>query len=54
MVEAAAQLVSSANSGSMSSSPMSAQRYRHELGTATDRLAGWAQAFDELGHLRGA
>ncbi|BDX32962.1 membrane protein [Mycobacterium antarcticum] len=54
MVEAAAQLVSAANSGSMSSSPMSAQRYRHELGTATDRLAGWAQAFDELGHLRGA
>jgi hypothetical protein len=54
MVEAAAQLVSAANSGTMSSSPMSAQRYRHELGTATDRLAGWAQAFDELGHLRGA
>ncbi|HYO01983.1 MAG TPA: hypothetical protein VET27_08865 [Mycobacterium sp.] len=54
MVEAAAQLVSAANSGSMSSSPMSAQRYRHELGNATDRLAGWAQAFDELGHLRGA
>ncbi len=38
----------------MSSSPMSAQRYRHELGTATDRLSGWAQAFDELGHLRRA
>lgn len=54
MVEAAAQLVSAANSGSMSSSPMSAQRYRHELGSATDRLVGWAQAFDELGHLRGA
>ena len=54
MVDAAAQLVSAANSGSMSSSPMSAQRYRHELGNATDRLAGWAQAFDELGHLRGA
>ncbi len=33
---------------------MSAQRYRHELVEATDRLAGWAQAFDELGHLRGA
>ena len=33
---------------------MSTQRYRHELGTATDRLVGWAQAFDELGHLRGA
>ena len=54
MVAAAAQLVSAANSGSMSSSPMSAQRYRHELGTATDRLIGWAKAFDELGHLRGA
>jgi hypothetical protein len=54
MVQAAAQLVSAANSGWLSSSPMSAQRYRHELGTATDRLVGWAQAFDELGHLRGA
>jgi hypothetical protein len=54
MVTAAAQLVSSANSGSMSSSPMSTQRQRHELVAATDRLAGWAQAFDELGHLRGA
>lgn len=54
MVDAAAQLVSAANSGSMSSSPMSTQRHRHELGNATDRLAGWAQAFDELGHLRGA
>jgi hypothetical protein len=54
MVEAAAQLVSAANSGSMSSSPMSAQRYRHELGTATDRMVGWAKAFDELGDLRGA
>jgi hypothetical protein len=54
MLTAAAQLVSAANSGSMSSSPMSAQRYRHELVTATDRLTGWAQAFDELGHLRRA
>ena len=54
MVSAAAQLVSAANSGTMSSSPMSTQRYRHELGTATDRLSGWAQAFDELGHLRRA
>lgn len=54
IVDAAAQLVSAANSGSMSSSPMSTQFYRHELGTATDRLAGWAQAFDELGHLRRA
>jgi hypothetical protein len=54
MVTAAAQLVSAANSGSMSSSPMSALRYRHELADATDRLTGWAQAFDELGHLRRA
>jgi hypothetical protein len=54
MVTAAAQLVSAANTGSMSSSPMSQQRYRDQLVTATDRLMGWAQAFDELGHLRGA
>ncbi len=54
MVSAAAQLVSAANSGSMSSSPMSQRRYRDELVSATDRLTGWAQAFDELGRLRGA
>jgi hypothetical protein len=54
MVTAAAQLVSAANTGSMSSSPMSKQRYRDELVNATDRLMGWAQAFDELGHLRRA
>ncbi len=54
MVSAAAQLVSAANSGSMSSSPMSQRRYRDELVLATDRLTGWAQAFDELGRLRGA
>ena len=54
MVTAAAQLVSAANTGSMSSSPMSQQRYRDELVNATDRLMGWAQAFDELGHLRRA
>ena len=54
MVTAAAQLVSAANTGSMSSSPMSQQRYRDELVSATDRLMGWAQAFDELGHLRRA
>ena len=54
MVTAAAQLVSAANSGSMSSSPMSQQRYRDELVNATDRLVGWAQAFDELGQLRRA
>jgi hypothetical protein len=54
MVTAAAQLVSAANTGLMSSSPMSQQRYRDELVNATDRLMGWAQAFDELGHLRRA
>ena len=54
MVTAAAQLVSAANTGSLSSSPMSQQRYRDELVNATDRLMGWAQAFDELGHLRRA
>jgi len=54
MVTAAAQLVSSANTGSMSSSPMSQQRYRNELAGATDRLLGWAQAFEELGQLRRA
>ncbi len=54
MVTAAAQLVSAANNGPMSSSPMSQQRYRDELGNATDRLTGWAQAFDELGQLRRA
>jgi hypothetical protein len=54
MVTAAAQLVSAANTGPMSSSPMSQQRYRDELVNATDRLLGWAQAFDELGHLRRA
>jgi len=42
MVNAAAQLVST------SSSPMARQRYRNELASATDRLLGWAQAFDEL------
>jgi len=54
MVTAAAQLVSSANSGPMSSSPMSQQRYRNDLVEATDRLLGWSQAFDELGQLRQA
>jgi hypothetical protein len=54
MVTAAAQLVSAVNSGSMSTSPMAAQRYRHELAGATDRLTGWAQAFGELGQLRRA
>jgi len=54
MVTAAAQLVSAANNGPMSSSPMSQRRYRDELGNATDRLIGWAQAFDELGQLKRA
>ncbi len=54
MATAAAQLVSSANTGSMSSSPMSQQRYRDELSGATDRLLGWSQAFEELGQLRRA
>ncbi len=48
MVTAAAQLVSSANGGDVSAG---SQRYRDELAGATDRLAGWAQAFDELGGL---
>lgn len=47
MVTAAAQLVSSANNGP----PVSRQHYRDELVGATDRLVGWAQAFDELGRL---
>lgn len=52
MVTAAAQLVSAANSGPTSSSPMAQQRYRDELTSATDRLLGWAQAFGELSHVR--
>lgn len=56
MVTAAAQLVASANDGSSMSgdpanSPMSQRRYRDELVDATDRLLGWAHAFDELGQL---
>ncbi|MGH3961093.1 phage shock envelope stress response protein PspM [Mycobacterium sp.] len=51
MVTAAAQLVSSANGDPAPSSPVSRQRYRDELVGATDRLTGWAQAFDELGGL---
>lgn len=52
MVTAAAQLVSSANGDSGLAA--SQQRYRTELVGATDRLLGWAQAFDELGGLSGA
>jgi hypothetical protein len=51
MVTAAAHLVSSVNSGSTTVG-MSQQRYRHELTDATDRLLGWAQAFEELGPSR--
>lgn len=54
LVTAAAQLVSAANSGSMAGPSTTAQRYRNQLTGATDRLTGWAQAFDELGHLRRA
>ncbi|CAN5591624.1 membrane protein [soil metagenome] len=54
MVTAAAHLVSAATGGSMPAAPMSQQRYRDELTNATDRLLGWAQAFDELGELRRA
>ncbi|BBX97379.1 phage shock envelope stress response protein PspM [Mycobacterium lacus] len=50
MVTAAAQLVSSANGGGAGEAG-SQQRYRDELVGATDRLVGWAQAFDELGGL---
>jgi len=53
MVTAAAHLVSSVNSDPMSTSVFQ-QRYRHELADATDRLLGWAQAFEELGQPRRA
>jgi hypothetical protein len=49
MVGAAARLVSCADSDVMTGGGLSEQRYRHELSVATDRLAGWAQAFEELG-----
>ncbi len=45
MVTAAAHLVSSVNAGSGMPPP----RHRAELTEATDRLVGWAQAFEELG-----
>jgi hypothetical protein len=56
MVTAAAQLVSAANGGGPPSPQLlaSQHRYRSELTDATDRLLGWAQAFDELGQLRQA
>jgi hypothetical protein len=54
MVTAAAHVVASASGGSTPSpnSPPSQQHHRHELVAATDRLAGWAHAFEELGRLR--
>ncbi len=52
MVTAAAHLVSAANGAPVLT--VSPQRYRDELTDATDRLVSWAQAFDELGGLRGA
>jgi hypothetical protein len=51
MVTAAAQLVSSANGDAGLGLAATQQRYRAELVGATDRLLGWAQAFDELGGL---
>jgi hypothetical protein len=56
MVTAAAQLVSAANRETAApgvgvGSAATQQRYRDELVEATDRLLGWAQAFDELGGL---
>jgi hypothetical protein len=51
MVTAAAQLVSSANRDADAGLAAAHQRYRAELVEATDRLVGWAQAFDELGGL---
>ena len=51
MVTAAAQLVSSANGDAGGALAAPQQRYRAELVGATDRLVGWAQAFDELGGL---
>ncbi|MEJ6538705.1 MAG: hypothetical protein QNL98_15945 [Mycobacterium sp.] len=53
MVTAAAHLVSSVNSDPMTADVFQ-QRYRHELTDATDRLIGWAQAFEELGQARRA
>ncbi|RWA17152.1 hypothetical protein MBRU_05880 [Mycolicibacterium brumae DSM 44177] len=56
MVTAAAHLVSSGNTGPSAAavSPMSAQRYRGELTSATDKMLGWADAFEQLGQLRRA
>jgi hypothetical protein len=51
MVTAAAQLVSAVDSDGRAAGVFQ-QRYRHELTDATDRLLGWAQAFEELGPAR--
>ncbi|MBU3706934.1 MAG: hypothetical protein FGM50_09690 [Mycobacterium sp.] len=51
MVTAAAHLVSAVNAGTPAGVPAE-QRYRAELADATDRLLGWAQAFEELGPAR--
>lgn len=51
MVSAAAQLVAASahgEAGGSSSSSLSRRRYRDELGSATDRLLGWAYGFTEL------
>jgi hypothetical protein len=50
MVTAAAHLVSSATGDGVT---VSRQQYRAELAGATDRLTGWAQAFEELGGVPG-
>lgn len=53
MVTAAAHLVSACNAGDLGpQGGFPAQRYRGELSDATDRLLGWAQAFDELAPAR--
>ena len=49
MVTAAAHLVSAGNGTGGSPVPLPQHHYRSELTSATDRLLGWAQAFDELG-----
>ncbi|MBY0441255.1 MAG: hypothetical protein K2Q25_03840 [Mycobacteriaceae bacterium] len=54
MVTAAAQLVSSANAVTAPGVSVAQQRYRDELVGATDRLLGWARAFDELGRAPGS
>lgn len=51
MVTAAAHLVSASTADSTVGT-LSQQRYRNELSDSTDRLLGWAQAFDELGPAR--